>query len=580
MSNTTDQNADRKNSPPDLGIRLRIWPAAFIVLAYLAVAYGFSRLGSTNIQSFIELVIVPLAAALLLVIWWLAASRAPWLDRLAGLVLLILANVWVVFTQERNGAMLLAYAIPTMTTGMVALLVLTYRLRWSTQRWIIIIFLVACAGVFTAMRVDTIGGNLAPIASWRWTPTEAERSTALARPATQATAVLPAQAGPDDWPSFRGPARDSRVVGTTFSTDWRKPPRELWRRKVGPGWSSFIAVGDYVFTQEQSGEEELVTCYSAATGEPFWVNRIKGRFEDTMGLGPRATPTFDQGKLYTQGGAGALQCLDASTGNTIWKRDLAADAETKVPGYGFSSSPLVVGDLVIEFSGGGDGKNVVAYNHATGDVVWCAGHRGDAYTSPHLASIDGVSQVLMIGDFGLQSFVPETGAPLWEHLWKVKTNPRCVQPLIVDSNLVMLGSTGTTGSRLLRIQKQETSWNIKEEWTSKKFRPYFNDCVMHKGDAYGFDGDRLVCVDMKVGERRWEGQRYGGQLLLFPEMDTLLVLSEAGEVVLVRAIPEQFTEMARFKAINGKTWNHPTVAHGKLFVRNADEAACFELPIK
>ena len=273
-----------------------------------------------------------------------------------------------------------------------------------------------------------------------------------------------------------------------------------------------------------------------------------------------------------------LQCLDAATGNAVWKTDLAADAETDVPGYGFASSPLVLGELVIAFSCGGEGKSVVAYDRTSGGVVWRAGHGGSGYSSPHFAVLGEVPQVLMASDSGLQSFMPETGAPLWEYAWKVTTNPRCVQPLVVNGNLVLLGATGTAGSRLFRIEKRDTAWDVKEEWLTKRFRPYFNDCVSHKGYCYGFDGDRIVCVDLKTGERRWEGKRYSGQLLLFPEMDVLLVLSEAGEVILIPAVPERYSEIARFKALSGKTWNHPVVAHGKLFVRNSEEAACFDLP--
>jgi len=558
-------------------LRLRIWPAIAIVLAYVAAACGFRFLGSTNVQSFIELVLVPLVAVLSLVIWWLAASRVPLRDRLAGLALAAAALLLIVFTQKRNGAMLLAYAIPAMTVGSVIVLAVTFWFSWRAQRWMAAGFIVLCAGVFMAMRVDTIGGNLAPIVSWRWTATEEERSIAIPHADPHGTAILPAEAGPGDWPAFRGPERESRVTGVTFSTDWSTPPREVWRRPVGPAWSSFIVVGDYLFTQEQSGGQELVTCYGTATGEPVWINRIDARFEDTMGLGPRATPVFDRGRLYVQGGTGVFQCLDASTGMAIWKRGLTKDAETGVPGYGFASSPLVVGDRVFVFSSGGDGKSVMAYDRTTGEVAWRAGHGTDCYASPHLARIDGVPQLIMAGDFGMQAFVPETGVPLWEYLWKVKTNPRCVQPLIVDGERVMLGATGTTGSRLLRIQQKDGAWNVSEEWSSKQFRPYFNDGVMHKGDCYGFDGERFVCVDMKTGKRRWEGKRYSGQMLLLADMDMALILSEAGDLVLVRAIPERFNEVARFKALNGKTWNHPVIAHGKLFVRNAEEAACFDL---
>jgi outer membrane protein assembly factor BamB len=368
------------------------------------------------------------------------------------------------------------------------------------------------------------------------------------------------------------------VTGVKFSTDWTTPPRELWRRKVGPAWSSFAAVGDYVFTQEQRGEQELVTCYRAATGEPVWANQAEARFKDTMGLGPRATPTYHQGKLYAQGARGLLQCLDAATGHTIWKRNLTADASTGVPGYGFACSPLLVDDRVIEFTCGGEGKSAVAYDRASGEIAWLAGHKASAYSSPHFAVIGAVPQVLMVCGFGVQSFVPQTGVSLWEYPWKVKQYERCTQPLVVGNDSIMVAATGATGSGLLRIQKQEKTWSVKEEWTTKTFRSYFNDCVFHEGYAYGFDGDRLACLDLRTGERRWTGKRYDGQVLLIADMAVLLVLSEAGEVVLVQATPERFSEIAQFSALSGKTWNAPVVAHGKLFVRNAEEAACFELP--
>ena len=557
---------------------LRLWPAILIEVAYVVVAYGYKLFGSTNVQSFVGLAIVPLAAALLLVIWWLAASRAPVLDRLVGFVLYVAALTGVVLSQKSNGPMLLAYALPAMTTGLVVLLVATYRLRWPMRRWVLVAFIVICGGTFAAMRVETIGGNLAPIVAWRWSLTPEERSQALPRAEAQGVAVLPAQLDPGDWPGFRGPARDGRLVGVRFSTHWTKPPREIWRRKVGAAWSSFAAVGDYVFTQEQRGGEELVTCYRAATGEPVWVRQANARYKDTMGLGPRATPAYAQGKLYAQGATGLLQCLDAATGRTIWTRNLTADANTRVPGYGFASSPLVVGDRVIAFSCGSEGKSVIAYDLASGEVAWRAGHRTSGYSSPHLALIAGVPQVLMVTDLGLQSFLPETGAPLWEHPWKTKRSSRCIQPLVVGNDSVLVCATAATGSGLVRVQKQDKTWSVQEAWTTKTFRSYFNDCVFHQGYGYGYDGDRFACIDIKTGERRWTGKRYSGQVLLVADLEVLLVLSEAGEVVLVQATPDRFSEIAQFKALSSKTWNHPVVAHGKLFVRNSEEAACFELP--
>ncbi len=571
----TDRIADTNAVPTGRkpAVRLRIWPAIAILLLHFIAAQIVSAFGSTNIHSAVGLAVVPLAAAVLLLLWWLAASRAPVLDRLIGPLLLAGALFCVKYSR---GTMLLTLALPAMTTGLVLAFALTSRLRWSMARWVLVAYVIGCAGVFTALRVDEIGSGLAPVVSWRWSPTEAEASAAIPTAKANGTAVLPAQVGPADWPGFRGPARDGILTGTRFSTDWSTPPRELWRRKIGSGWSSFTAVGDYVFTQEQRGAEELVTCYAAATGADVWANRAETQFKDDMGLGPRATPTFCEGKLYTQGCTGMLQCLDAATGNTIWKHDLTKDAATRVPGYGFSSSPLIAGGLVITFAGGHEGKSAVAYDRNTGNLAWCAGHGTAVYTSPQISLIAGVPQVLMVCDYGLQSFVPESGAPLVDYAWKAEINPRCVQPIVADDR-VMVGTTGFMSARMVHVQKNGDAWTVSEEWTSKKFRPYFNDGVLHKGFYYGFDGEKLACVDIKTGERRWEGKRYGGQLVFLADMETLLILSDAGDVALVPATPERFSETARFKAISGKTWNHPTIAHGRLFIRNATEAACFEL---
>ncbi len=577
---TEQQGAEPKPEPEHLPpaakapLPLRIWPALLILLLQLTASRLVTTFGSTNIHSAVGLAVVPLAAAALLALWWLFASRAPVADRVIGLFLT--AGVLLCVNYSR-GTMLLAFAVPAMTTGAVLALAVTNRLRWPLRRCLLVVFILGCAGVFLSLRVDEIGSGLAPVVSWRWSPTEAEASAAIPAATANRTAVLPAKAGPGDWPAFRGPERDGILAGTRFSTDWTTPPRELWHRQIGSGWSSFTAVGDYVFTQEQRGAEELVTCYEAATGAGVWINRTEAQFKDDMGLGPRATPTFHEGKLYTQGCTGVVQCLDAASGSVVWKRDLTRDAGAHVPGYGFSSSPLIVGNLVVVFSGRSDGKSVVAYDRATGNVAWCAGHRTAVYTSPQLATIAGVPQLLMVCDYGLQSFVPETGAQLVDYPWEAEINPRCVQPVVADDR-VMVGTTGFMSARMLRIQKEADAWKVSEEWTSRKFRPYFNDGVLSRGFYYGFDGERLACIDIATGARRWEGKRYGGQLLFLADMEMLLVLSDAGEVALVPATPEGFSETARFRAVTGKTWNHPTIAYGKLFVRNATEAACFELP--
>ena len=560
--------------------RLRLWPALVILCLHFAAAMAFRLWGSTNIHSAAALGVVPSVAALLLIIWWLAASRAPWRYRLSGLALLGAAWAAIVLSQRTTdfGFLLLAYALPTITTGIVILLTVTWWSSWRVRGIVLALYIIGCAAFFMAMRVDSIGGDLAPVVSWRWTPTAAEHSEAIASSEVQGTAELPPQAGPADWPGFRGSRRDGRVSDQKFAADWDVPLREVWRREIGPAWSSFAVVGDYLFTQEQRGAHELVTCYRADTGEEVWTNRLEARYEDNMGLGPRATPTFDNGRLYTQGATGILQCIDAATGETIWRRDIASDADTRVPGWGFASSPLVVGDLVIQFAGGAKDQGLLAYDTASGELVWRAGQGASGYSSPHFARIADIPHVVMASNWGLQAFAPETGSLLWEFSWAVPSYPRCTQPLVVE-NRGILGTTSTMGSNLLEVQKTGADWNVTEQWQTRRFRPYFKDSVIHEGYIYGFDGNRFVCFDIETGERQWAGKRYGGQVVLLADMAMLVVLSEAGEVVLIDATPERFHERALFSALRGKTWNHPVVAHGRLFVRNAEEAVCFELPL-
>ncbi len=557
---------------------VRLWPAAAILALQLLAQWGYSRFATTNVQSGIELGVIPLAGAILLSLWWLIASRTRWLDRVLGYALFLAAIAGVVYTQENAsyGAMLLAYAVPRLTTGIVVVLLATTWLRWPIRRWLLVAYIIGCAALHMAMRFESIGGNLAPEVSWRWTPSRIERSGALMRPETHGTATLPAQVTPEDYPAFRGPARDGRLAGVTFSADWSTPPQEVWRTEIGPGWSSFIAVGDYLFTQEQRGPDEAVTCYRAASGEEVWTNRVAALFDDAMGIGPRATPTFDQGKLYTLGSTGFLQCLDAATGSTVWKRDLKEDAGCKTPGYGFVSSPLVVNGLVVVFTCGPEGKSAIAYQGATGEIAWTSGHKSTTYSSPMLVHIEDTPQILMSGEWGLQSLNPETGASLWGHAWNTKVFPIGTQPVILG-NTFLIGSTGSVGSRLIEVKQNADQWEATQAFAAKKFRPYFNNSVEHKGYCYGYDDQRIACISMKTGERQWEGEKCGGQLLLIADMDLLLILTEKGQVVLLKAIPESCSEVARFQAIQGKTWNHPIIARGRLFVRNSEEAACFQL---
>jgi outer membrane protein assembly factor BamB len=363
-----------------------------------------------------------------------------------------------------------------------------------------------------------------------------------------------------------------------IETDWSKsPPVELWRRPIGPGWSSFAVHGNFLYTQEQRGNDEIVSCYNLTTGEPVWRHRDAARFwESNAGAGPRATPTVSKGRVYTFGATGILNALDARNGSVVWSRNAASDTKTKLPGWGFASSPLVVDDLVIVAAAGA----LAAYSIGTGEPRWYGPTGGWGYSSPHLSTIDGVAQVLLLNGEGAISVAPADGSLLWKHEWP---GDSIVQPAVTAGGDVLIGSGAgmgrmESGMRRVAVAHGPGGWTVEERWTSKGLKPYFNDFVIHKGHAFGFDYGTVACIDLNDGKRKWKGGRYGhGQIILLPDQDLLLVLSEEGELALVAAVSDQFTELTRFRAIAGKTWNHPALVGDVLLVRNGEEMAAFRL---
>jgi outer membrane protein assembly factor BamB len=271
------------------------------------------------------------------------------------------------------------------------------------------------------------------------------------------------------------------------------------------------------------------------------------------------------------GATGILNVLNAVDGTVVWSRNAASDANTEVPTWGFSSSPLVVDDVVIVALAG----SLIAYDLSTSEPRWINSVGGDCYSSPHLLSIDGVTQILLQNEAGTSSVTPADGILLWEHSWP---GHPIVQPALTADGDILISADEKSGVRRITAANGPDGWTVEERWTSKELKPYFNDSVIHNGHIYGFEGPRLGCIDIEDGTRKWRGGRYGrGQFVLLADQNLLLVLSEKGELALVEAVPDQFTELARFPAIKGKTWNHPVLVSDILLVRNAQEMAAFRL---
>jgi outer membrane protein assembly factor BamB len=591
---------------------LRLWPGVVI-----AILTGLARFVVPSVMpdGMVYGVLGGFAGGILVALWWLFLSRAAWSERLGAIALMIVglfAAKRIVHESIAGGAMgflLYALAIPVLGLALVAWAVATRRLADGTRRATMVASILAvCAG----MALIRTGGFTASFQNdlhWRWSKTPEELlltqssiepaalplvpvavaapgkspvAPSVSEPVAPASpaAVLPKAPAkvetPSEWPGFRGPHRDSVIPGVRIKTDWAaSPPVQIWRRPIGPGWSSFAVRGGLIYTQEQRGPDEVVASYQLATGKPVWVHRDRARFyESNGGPGPRGTPALSHGRVYTFGATGIVNALDAGNGAVVWSHNAASETRTKTPDWGFASSPLVVDDVVLVAVSG----HLAAYDLATGASRWIAPARGASYSSPHLAAIDGVKQVLLLSSVGVASFAPADGALLWEHPWK---GYPIVQPAVTADGNVMISVTDSSGTRRLAATRGAGGWTVAERWTSNGLKPYFNDFVVHKGHAFGFDGSILACIDLEDGKRKWKGGRFGnGQLVLLPDQDVLLVLSEEGELALVGATTDKFTELARFPAIEGKTWNHPVLVGDVLLVRNGQEMAAFRLSLE
>lgn len=456
---------------------------------------------------------------------------------------------------------------------------------WPTRRRLML----ACAGLLAALilfvRIDELSGNMIPRLAWRWSAKPDQTLVEHLRRSERsddAAAVDLASTSPHDFPQFLGENRDGRLSGPKLAQDWQaNPPKPIWRQPIGAGWSAFAVVGDFAVTQEQRGSQELVTCYEARTGRLRWSHADETRYSSTIaGDGPRATPTVDRGRVYALGASGNFVCLDGATGNVLWRHDLVAEHHAPLPQWGISCSPLVVADRVIVSAGGPNGHSLVAYDCETGEVAWHAGDRPASYASPILATLVDTPQILVVNQDSVGGHAPDDGRLLWTFAWP-GGEPKVSNPVTIAPDRVFIAAGYGLGCKLLQLHQSDGGAISVEKplWENRLLKPKFTNVVLRDDAVYGLDDGRaLVCLSLADGKRRWRGGRYGhGQLLLVD--DLLLVQSEAGEVALVEATPERYHELTRFQALEGKTWNTPALAGRLLLVRNATEAACFELPV-
>lgn len=394
-----------------------------------------------------------------------------------------------------------------------------------------------------------------------------------------------------DWPGWRGPNRDGSSPEKGLYLDWaEKEPPILWRAPIGDGFGSIAVVKGRVYTQFQGKDNEVVGCFDALSGKEIWRHTYAARFEDKFGSGPRSTPTVEGGLVYTVGATGILHCLDADKGNVKWSKDLKNDFGVGVPTWGFSFSPLVVGDLVLINPGGKAGKSIAGLNRYSGEIRWQNLDVGGGYSSPVLAEIEGETQVVFFTSYGLVSVLPESGKELWRYPWKTDFDANIATPIVFD-NYVFISSGYNAGSALVRISKEGDNFQATKVYHHKKMANHFSSSVYHEArkrggverTLFGFHEATLVCLDAmdpmenRKDKPKWTERDFQRGNLLLVE-DHLIILGENGRLGVALATQSGYVEKGRMDVFEGPlVWSAPALADGLLFVRDRKEIVCINL---
>jgi outer membrane protein assembly factor BamB len=380
------------------------------------------------------------------------------------------------------------------------------------------------------------------------------------------------------WTEFRGPGRLGIYAEADILTDWPSSGLPLlWKRPVGGGYASVVIADHMIFTIEQRRGREVVVAYEMDSGREIWIHGWDAEFRETLGGdGPRATPVWHEGRLYALGATGEFRCLDAQSGKRIWSRNILTENGAENLPWGMAASPLIVDDKVIVLPGGPGGKSVAAYNRLTGDPIWKVLDDRQAYVSPQLATLAGRRQIVVVSGRRVTGLAVENGALLWEYPWATQNGINIAQPIVTADSRFFVSAGYDHGAALVEILAKGDAYEARTVWQSNRMKNKFGSSVLREGYIYGLDEAILACIDATTGELKWKGGRYGyGQLLL--ASGHLIISTESGDVVLVKADPEKHQELARFPALEGKTWNVPAIADGRLIVRNSTEMACFRI---
>lgn len=388
-----------------------------------------------------------------------------------------------------------------------------------------------------------------------------------------------------DWPQFLGPTRNGVYAGADLAEVWPKEgPTKIWEKQIGQGFSGPVVVAGKLILFHRVGDNEVVECLDSKSAKTIWKFDYPTSYRDDFGFdeGPRATPSVSDGKVYTFGAEGVLNCEDLATGSKVWNVNVKKELEAPKGFFGFACSPLIEGNCVLLNVGGKDGAGIVAFDKANGKLLWKATDDGASYSSPVSATINGRRCALFLTLTGLTAADPSSGKVVWQFPFRPpsRTSVSAATP-VVAGDLVFVSTAYGTGAELLKMSEAGAT----KVWASDDvLSAHYTTSVHLNGFLYGihgrtdpsFEPASLRCIDFKTGKIRWEQKSFGAATLILAG-ERLLILTERGELILAPASPDGFKVTSRAQVLPNQVRAYPALADGFFYARSKDKLVCLNL---
>jgi len=391
-----------------------------------------------------------------------------------------------------------------------------------------------------------------------------------------------------DYPQWRGGTRDGQIAGLPVRTTWGEQLRPLWSLPVGAGYATPLVVGGRIFVHARRAEEEEVLAIEESTAKTLWADRYPAPYQvDSAavdhGKGPKSTPIFAQGRLYTLGISGILSCYDGAKGTLLWRKRFTDRSPSASPVFGTSASPLVdAGTLYLHVGGTGKGA-LLALEAGSGKEKWAWTGDGPGYASPVLADLGGVRQLITQTERFLVGLSSQTGQLLWKLPFETAYRQNIVTPLVWRDLIIFSGIyKGVTAIRVRRdSQSPNASWTTEQVWHNREFSIYMSSPILTGDLLWGHshrNKGQFFCLDAATGRALWSGEpRQGEHASLYYAYGQLFLLNEMGDLLITTPDPRQPRLLRQFHLGESPLWAHPVIYRNQILVRDQTHLRLYRL---